>query len=369
MNAPTTKELKKALLAKRARPLLSPEDAVSTGSTLLNLACSGHSRCGFRKGHYYFLVGDSQSGKTWTSLSCFAESARNAAFDDYELILDNVEDGALMDFSFYFGKKAASRIRPPAYHPDGSPKNSETVEDFYYHITDLLKAGKKIIYVLDSQDALDSKAANKKFAKQKKAHQKGEKEAGSYGDGKAKYHSENIRGLLALLRKTGSILIIIGQTRDNVGSLGFDKKTRSGGKALKFYATLEIWTSVKPLKGKIIKTVREKPRTVGIICLAEVRKNRFTGRVGKDRTVEIPIYFDYGIDDIGSCIDYLVAEQHWNATKGVIQASEFNFKGQRSKLIRYIEQKELEKDLRKLTAKVWKQIEDESRIERKRRYE
>jgi hypothetical protein len=359
--------IKAALLVKRERPVLSREGALSTGSTLLNLACTDHPDFGFMAGGYYFLVGDSMSGKTWTSLTCFAEAVRHPVFKNYRLIFDDVEGGALMDIGYYFGKAVAAKMEAPAYVKGKVPVYSDTVESFYYHIHDILKAGKPFIYVLDSQDSLTSESSSKKFGVQKKASETNEEAAGSFGDGKAKYHSEHLRHILAGLRKTKSILIIIGQTRDNLG-MGFDKKTRSGGKALRFYANLEIWTSSG---GKILKTVRDKERTIGVKCLAEVRKNRVTGKVGKDRTVQVPIYYGLGIDDVGSCVDYLVSEKHWKRLedKKVIDAPDLLFQGSRRQLITYIEEEGLEKKIRALTGKVWVMVEEECEPQRKRRYE
>jgi len=359
-----TKAVIKTLTAKRPKIQLDRESALSSGSTLLNLACTDHPDFAFMKGGYYYLVGDSMSGKTWTSLTCFAEACLNPAFKDYLLIFDDVEGGAQMDVEYYFGKEVARRMKP---------EQSTTIESFYATLDKLARAGKPFVYVLDSQDALTSKAAAKKVSKQRQADEKGEEAAGSYGDGKAKYHSENIRQVLADLRALKSILIIIGQTRDNLG-FGFEKKTRSGGKALRFYAQLEIWTSVFK---KIQKTVRGRPRTIGARCLAEVKKNRVTGKIGKDRQVEIPIYYGMGIDDVGSIVDYLVGEEHWSAkevTKGnkttkLLHAPELEFKGSRGQLIAHIEQEKLESKIRKLAGEVWAQIESECEPRRKRRYE
>jgi RecA/RadA recombinase len=369
--------VKKALLLKRERPVMSAEGALSTGSTLLNLACTDHPDLGFLKGGYYYLVGDSTSGKTWLSLTCFAEATINKAFKDYRLIFDDVEGGALMDVEYYFGKEVARRMESPSMRGK-IPVFSDTVESFYYHLADLIKDGCPFIYVLDSQDSLTSDSSSKKFAAQKGAAEKGEEAAGSYGDGKAKYHSEHIRHVLAGLRKTKSILIIIGQTRDNLG-FGFETKTRSGGRALRFYANLEIWTSVG---GKILKYVRGKERTVGVKCLAEVKKNRVTGKIGKDRMVQVPIYYGLGIDDVGSCVDYLILEEHWKKAKAeggedsttkkgkkIIDAHDLLFQGTRGQIIGYIEEEGLEKKVRELTAKVWSEVEAECEPNRKRRYE
>lgn len=315
-------------------------------------------------------MGDSASGKTWLTLTCFAEACLNKEFKDYRFIFDDVEGGAKMDMEFYFGKEVAKRVEAPSTKR-GKPVFSEKVEDFYYHITDALDDGRPFIYVLDSQDALFSKSAQKKFKIQKGAEVKQEEVAGSYGDGKAKYHSENLRHVLSRLRRSGSILIIIGQTRDNLG-FGFEKKTRSGGRSLDFYANIIIWTSVK---GKIQKHIRGKDRTLGNLCIAEVRKNRVTGKIGKDRSVVIPIYNAMGIDDVGSCVDFLISEGHWTVVKGektkakTYDAPDIMFQGSRNRIISYIEEEDLEEKVRGITGDVWREIEEACRPKRKRRYE
>lgn len=338
--------------------------AVSTGSTLLNLACSDRPDVAFFKGGYYFLVGDSASGKSWLSMSCFAELCQLKEFDSYRIIFDDVEGGALMDIEHYFGKALVKRLESPARDKDGTPVNSDTVEDFYYNLSAAIRKGKPFIYVLDSQDALNSEAALKKFNTARKASKTDEKVAGSFGDGKAKYHSEHIRMVLSDIRRMGSILIVISQTRDNL-SYGFEKKTRSGGKALRFYANLEIWTSVKE---KIERTVRDRDRVIGVNCLAEVKKNRITGKVGKDRSVIFPIYYDHGIDDVGACVDFLIDNKHWVKVEGGYDAKELGTVAGRPKLIRLIEDKNLEPKVRQIVGLVWRELEDECLISRKPRY-
>lgn len=360
-----------------SRKPLEREGALSSGSTLLNLACTDSPTHAFLPGSYYHWVGDSASGKTFTALTCFAEAANNKAFDKYALIHDDVEGGALMDIEYFFGKKVARRLEPPARTKRGEAIYSSTVESFYYNISDRIKAGKPFIYVLDSENGLTSESSDKKFQARKKASEKDEEAAGSYGDGKAKFHSENLRRVVGDLKDSGSILLIISQTRDNMG-MGFDPKTYPGGKALKFYAHLQVWFAVGE---KIKKTIREKERTIGMHCVAEVRKNRFTGKTGKDRQVKIPIYYDLGMDDIGSCVDYLISEKHWlevkekdadaskNTRKKIYNAHDLLFTGSRHKIIHYIEEENLEKKVRQVTAKVWREIEGECVPDRKKRYD
>ena len=252
-----TKDVKKILRKKHKRKKLTSSDFLSTGSTLLNLALTGKPSCGFVKGKYHFIVGDSISGKTFLSLTCLAEAASNPQFKKYRFIYDNAEGGALMDIEKFFGSKVAARMLPPKKRvSDGTPIYSTTIEEFYYHVDDALQKNRPFIYILDSMDSLSSKDEESKFKQHKDAFRKGKTAAGSYGDGKAKKNSAGIRQLLTPLRESESILIIINQTRDNIG-FGFEKKTRSGGHALRFYATWEIWLSVR---GKISRTIQEKEK-------------------------------------------------------------------------------------------------------------
>lgn len=344
------------------------EKMLSTGSTLLNLACTSNWKGGLVQGKYFFFVGDSASGKTFLTLTCLAEASINPAFDNYRFIYDDVEGGALMDIEKYFGVKVAERMEPPRRDKDGTPIFSRTIEEFYFNLDDALSGEKPCLYILDSMDGLSSEPELDKFQERKIAARKGKDVAGSYGDGKAKTNSMGIRTSLSKLRDTGSILILINQTRDNVGGGLFEaKKTRSGGHALTFYATIELWSSVA---GKIKKTVRGTQRVIGVNCRVRVKKNRVTGR---ERTVEIPIYYSMGIDDVGSCVDYLVREKQWSkAEKG----GSINTKDDlglekplsRKELIKTIESKGLEQEVRSLVAEVWADIESACEENRKKRY-
>ncbi len=357
-----TEDIKKQLTRKKKKHKIKPTDYLSTGSTQLDLACTGRVGRGFLKGHMYLFVGDSESGKTFLCLTCFAEASINPNFDNHRLIYDNAEDGALMDIRHFFGQRVAKRIEPPAKDKKGNSIFSKTVEDFYDHLDDAANDGRSFLYVIDSTDSLSSDAEIDKFQEQKTARRKGRKITGSYGDGKAKKNSAGIRQILPKLRASGSILILIHQKRDNLG-FGFETKTRSGGRAPRFYATLEIWSAVGR---KIKKTVRGKPRTIGSNILLEVKKNRVTGR---HRKVEVPIYYTIGIDDIGGCVNWLIDEGYWKGSDNKVKAPEFEYKGKVSGLIRKIEKKGLEKDLRELVQDLWDEIEAACSPGRKRRYE
>lgn len=356
------------ILNRKPKRVITKSDLLSTGSTLLNLACTGTVNGGFIKGHFYYLVGDSSSGKTFLSLTCFAEACMNKHFADYDLIFDDAESGALMDFTKFFGTKTAERVRAPRYSASGEAINSVTIQDLYYHLELAKKRRKPVIYVLDSMDALSSEEELKKAGERNTAHAKkvetGKevKIAGSYGDGKAKANSERLRQIVPFIHESKSIVIFISQTRDNLAQFALDKKTRSGGRSLTFYATLEMWSSQA---GHITKTINKKKRELGIWSQIRVKKNRIQG---KDRTVKIPIYHSFGIDDIGSCVDYLVDEERWNNSSGPINCEEFGFKGTREQVVQFVEDNELQDVLKELVIDTWNEIESKCVIQRNKRY-
>lgn len=353
--------------------------AVSTGSTLLNLALTDDPKRGYLAGKYFFIVGDSSSGKTFLSMTCFAEAAINPHFDNYDFIYDNVEDGMLIDVDRFFGKRVAKRLKAPKYDKERAVF-SETIEEFYINIDALVEKRKPFIYVLDSMDGLSSLDEDKNFEKLQKAAEGDTKVKGSYGDGKAKKNAAGLRRVISGLRATGSILIIICQTRDNIEAFSFEKKTRSGGRALRFYATTEYWSSIK---GPIKMTKRGVERKIGHTILLQLKKNRVTGKLHQ---VEVPIYPSYGIDDIGSMIDFLVEDGWWKKGKGRkrgeaapegeegsgIAAGELlgdGLSGSRESLIALCDESNKNREtLIKTVKKAWDRIQEENAVKRTPRY-
>lgn len=350
------KHIEEALTKPRVlRKSLQKSDFLSTGSTLLNLALTDTFYGGFIKGTYVLFVGDTDSGKTFVCMTCFAEASINPAFDDYRFVLINKERGMLMDVAHFFGPEVDRRLET---------KYCENLEDMYFELDDMLEGDKPFICVVDSIDALSSEYEGKKFTQRKTAAKKGTEAKGDFGDGKAKIHSGNIRRILSGLERTGSIVVFINQSRDKIDALPFEpKKTHSGGRAISFYATMKIWSSVA---GQLTKTYKGKKRQIGIMSRVKIVRTRVTGR---HREVDVPIYHSVGIDDIGGCIDYLVSEKHWSRNdSGIITAREFDFQGRREQLVDHIESNDFELDLKDIVADVWKDIEAACQVKRKSRY-
>jgi hypothetical protein len=359
-----TEDLKAALSRPRPKTQIKPTDLLSSGSTVLNLGMTNTTGGAFAKGRYYYFVGDSGSGKSWFSLTMLAEAARSPRFEGYKLVYDGPEGGALMDKEFYFGKKLTDRLEEPV--------PSDTVEQFYRRVVNAVDAG-PTVYVLDSMDVIPSEEDIKSLEKKgavldkleagKKLSQKDLDVAGSYGTGKAKCNSTQLRILMPKLQATGSILFVISQTRDNINAGPYgEKQTRAGGRALTFYATQEVWTSVKT---SIKKTVNSKERTVGREVNLRIKKNRV---VGRDRTVAQPFYYSHGIDDTGGCVKYLMSEKVWESGKAFPELGAKSGTNEEA-LVAHVEANNLEKDLRALVKKTWDEIEAKCVVNRKRKYE
>jgi recombination protein RecA len=313
-----------------------------TGSTLLNLALSDRVRGGWPMGKVVNLIGDSSSGKTFEALTALAEACQNPAFDNYHLILDDVECANEFDVARLFGKRLASRLESPAHG------NSDVIEDWEDNVLTALE--NPCIYVLDSFDALTSEEETERTESNRQKRRAGKETDASYGTEKPKFASSLLRRIKSKVKKHDSLVIIISQTRDNIG-WGVNPKTRSGGRALKFYSTVELWASCE-------KKVESRGRMIGVNVKVKISKNKLTGKL---RDVRFPIYYEYGVDDIGSCIEFLLEEK---ARPDWLPVSK-----RLSSMIAWVENNDMEDRLRREVGRVWEAIEESIRLQRKSKYE
>lgn len=352
-------------------PLVNVSLMCSTGSTLLNLAMTDDPYGGWPMSRMCNLIGDSSSGKTFLYLSSLAEAANNPKFDDYLLIYDDVEFAMTFDIPRLFGRKLAARLCAP-YYLNKKPVYSTTIEQCWGFISALLASGRPFIYGLDSVDALSTNAAQTRAQNnakaQVKAVDKQEDPAaleGSYGVEKPKILSNMLQDITSELSRTNSAFIAISQTRDNINPLTarMVPKTRSGGRALKFYATHEMWLAHK----ENIQHAGTK-RKIGDLTIAKVTKNKVTG---KQRNVPLSLYYDYGVDDITQCVSFLVENGALAMEKQTIQGMElFGVNGTMATLVKVIEENpEYLHKLRVETGRAWNAIEEAIKLHRKPRYE
>jgi RecA/RadA recombinase len=343
----------------RKKDKVDPDMLIPSGSTTLNLECSGTSEGAFLLGKIVNLIGDSHAGKTLLALTMFAECSVLNRFDNHRLIYDDVESANEFDMAHLFGQSVEDRV-------DTSIR-SHTIEDFNDNIARCIEGEQPFIYVLDSFDALTSEAFVKKDSENRKKREKGSQITGSYGDGKAKIASDFFKNRNQDLDDHKSAIIVISQTRDNIGfGAMFTPKVRSGGKALKFYSFHEIWLACQ-------KKEKDGKRTIITNVQAKVTKNKLIGRHGE---AYFPVLFDYGIDDLTSCIKFLVEEGNWSGTKSAINTKGFapdellNDKGMVTfkKLIQYIEKNNLEDEICLLCKEAYDKIMESLTPDRKRKY-
>ncbi len=326
--------------------VIDPSRLIPTGSTLLNLALSDDPYGGFYLGTINNIIGDSAAGKTFLLWTIFAEMVYDRRFRDYDLRYDEPEASLAFNIDKLFGDTVEQRVITSVI--------SASVEEFHDNVMELLEEDKKksvkpFVYGLDSLDAICTEDEIERDVRK-----------GTFGGQKPKLISEILRKIVQRIKGSSSAVFVISQTRDNIGVSFGEKKTRSGGKALKFFSTHELWMA-------ITGHIKRKERDVGVNVKVKISKNKLTGKL---RTVSFPIYYDYGIDDIASCIDFLVEEDIWSETKKVIDTKGFVDKSMHhTKLIAEIEDNNRRKELIDLVAETWYDIERSISTDRRPKYE
>lgn len=252
---------------------------ISSGCVLLDEALGG----GWVEGRIVNLVGDRSSGKTLLAIEACANFIKKhpkakVRYGEAEAAFDKSYAGAL-------GMPLAS-----VEFTEGDSELN-TVEDFYKDLVAYVNSrkGQAGLYVLDSLDALSDDA-----------EQKRDLDEGTYGANKAKKMGEIFRRIVRLLEKTRVTLIVISQIRDKMNVSFGETKTRSGGRALDFYATHIVWLAQI---GRLKKVIKGVERPYGVDVRANIKKNK----VGMPyREVDFPILFGYGIDDLTAGVEWLV---------------------------------------------------------------
>lgn len=247
---------------------------IATGCTTLDLALSG----GWAANRVANIVGDKSTGKT---LLCIEAMANFAIKYDKGRIRYREAESA-------FDTQYAAALGMPVDRVDfGDP--IDTVEDLFEDLQKVIeKAKHPELYIVDSLDALSDRAELERPMDQ-----------GTYGAQKAKNLSQLFRRLIRKTATSKVTLIIVSQVRSKIGiSFGRDT-TRSGGRALDFYATQVLYLAKKKT---LVKTVQNSKRPTGIRLIGKVDKNKI-GLPGRE--AEFNIKFGYGIDDDDACFSYL----------------------------------------------------------------
>lgn len=251
---------------------------IPSGCKTLDLALGG----GWARGRVANIVGDKSTGKT---LLCIEASANFAMLEKKGKIRYREAEAA-------FDNSYAKALGMPIDRIDfgQNDKAFETVEDMFEDLQRVVDGAKSPeLVIVDSLDALsDRKEAARDM------------DDGTYGTGKAKMMSELFRRLVRKMHNKDVTLMIVSQVRDKIATMSFGRNTtRSGGRALDFYASQVLYLAHV---GRLVKTIAGQKRPTGVKVQAKLDKNKVALPF---REAAFSIRFGYGIDDAQACVDWL----------------------------------------------------------------
>lgn len=261
-----------------------------TGCKLLDMCVGGDKGVyGFPAGRFVNIVGDKSSGKTFLANEIIATAFYHFPKEKFKWIYDDCEAGYSFDTVSMYGFDVLENAN-----------HSTTVEEASCNIRNFaegLESDQFGIYVLDSLDALTCSEQDNLADERLKQFNAGKTlEKGSYGMGKQKFLSQEFfPQLCSTIQDKNVLVVIISQVRDNIEPFSFEKYSRSGGKALDFYAHTVLWLAT-------LKKIKKRDMAVGSVVKAKVTKSK-TPR--PFRECVFSFIFDYGVDDIGASLDYL----------------------------------------------------------------
>lgn len=244
-------------------------EAISTGCLALDIALGVG---GVPKGRIIEIYGPESSGKTTVSLHIVAEAQKiggTAAFIDAEHALDPT----------YAKKLGVNTDDLIVSQPDTGEQALEIAEI-------LVRSNGVDVIVVDSVAALVPKAEIE----------------GEMGDShiglQARLMSQALRKLTAAINKSNCVVIFINQLREKIGILFGNPETTTGGRALKFYASIR-------LDIRKIDTIKIGEEVLGNRTRVKVTKNKVAPPF---KQCEFDIMYNEGISKEGNLIDIAVNE-------------------------------------------------------------
>lgn len=262
-----------------------------SGCDLIDLVVGGGLYEAYPAGRIINIIGDKSSGKTFLACELVA-AAYHTLGKKFKWIYDDCESGFTHDTKSIYGFE----IMPEKIKDRTKSKNVQDLFCNYSIFLDSIGKDECGMYIVDSLDGLKSKEQEKRISERISKFKKGKDlEKGSFQMDKPKYLSQEFfPGTADLTQNKNCLLVILSQTRDKIDSM-FKEQTRNGGKALDFYSFCCLWLAN-------IHKIKKHDRTIGVMVKALAKKSKTPQPY---RECIFPIYFTYGIDNIGANLDFL----------------------------------------------------------------